>query len=396
MFPSALAPRFLALIGAGLVMAAAGYAGAAVVGVLRGRRPKRGLSPVPPPVPVTVLKPLCGGERRLYENLRTFCVQSHPSFQMLCGVRDPDDPAIEVVRRLQLEFPAVDLQLVIDSRVYGANLKVSNLINLVPHIRHSVLVIADSDIAVRPDYLERVTVPIADPSVGVVTCLYRGWALGGVWTRLGALFINDWFAPSVRVSTLFGSSRFSFGATLALRREVLEAAGGFSALNDVLADDFWLGEFTRRLELRTILSEVVVTSDVIDSSFPALWAHELRWMRTIRAAEPLGFAFTFITFTFPVLAIGCALGREPWIGLVAVAGAAARLALHLLQTERLTATDCLLVPLRDSLSLIEWAAAHFGSRVRWRDHILDAFADRPPPTAPAVRRAEPDPLVPRP
>jgi len=150
--------------------------------------------------------------------------------------------------------------------VHGANLKVSNLRNMEPYARHNWLVLADSDIRVSSDYLARVTMPLAGPSVGVVTCLYRGVARKGFWSHLGTLFIDDWFAPSVEVTHALGSTRFSFGSTIALRRAALNAAGGFEALSDVLADDFWLGEFTRRQGLHTVLSDVVVTTDVDDES----------------------------------------------------------------------------------------------------------------------------------
>jgi ceramide glucosyltransferase len=377
----------LTLFGFGLTAATAAYACAAALALGRaGRRdrvdPDLGPRQVDEPAelpPVTVLKPLCGAEIGLYENLRGFCLQDHPDFQLLCGVRDSADPAIAVVRRLQREFPRRDIELVIDPRVHGANLKVSNLINLLPRVRHEWVVLSDSDIAVEPDYLRQVSAPLSDPQVGVVTCLYRGIARGGIWSRLGAQFIDEWFAPSVRVSNLLGSTRFSFGATLAFRREALAAAGGFDALTDRLADDFWLGEFTRRAGLRTVLSPVVVGTDVTDSSLSRLWAHELRWLRTIRAAAPLGFAFSFITFTIPCLILGLVLGRSSGCELLGGVGLAARLRLHFGhrrgQPWRSAVFSALLIPFRDTLSLMGWAAAHAGSSVRWRDQVLDAFAD---------------------
>ena len=400
-------PHLSILIGTGLAAAGAGYVCFAVYAVLNGVRRasdtalqslRDAACASAGPRPVSVLKPLCGNEPGLYDNLRSFCAQSHPSFQLLFGVREPDDDAIAVVRRLQAEFPTVDIELVIDPQVHGANLKVSNLRNMLPHARYEWLVLADSDIGVSSDYLSRVTAPLADPGVGVVTCLYRGVPRSGLWSRFGALFIDDWFAPSVQVSHAFGSTRFSFGSTIALRRDSLLAAGGFEALNDILADDFWLGEFTRLQGLRTVLSNVVVTTDVTDSSLSALWAHELRWMRTIRAAEPAGFALTFVTFTFPVLALGLALARTELCLALAVTGATARLVLHYLQRqwklEPTPAYEVLLIPLRDSLLFAQWAASHTGSRVRWRNQILDATVERArplpiPPSASASQNPVP-------
>jgi ceramide glucosyltransferase len=127
---------------------------------------------------------------------------------------------------------------------------------MLPHARHDWLVLADSDISVAPDYLEQVTAPLARSGrLGIVTCLYRGIARQGIWAKMGRLFIDDWFAPSVRLAHAFGSTRFAFGSTIALRRDTLQAIGGFEALRDTLADDFWLGELSRQRGLRTVLSD---------------------------------------------------------------------------------------------------------------------------------------------
>ncbi|QBQ97275.1 bacteriohopanetetrol glucosamine biosynthesis glycosyltransferase HpnI [Paraburkholderia pallida] len=338
------------------------------------------------PLPVSVLKPLCGAEPRLYENLATFCEQQHPRYQLIFGVSSSKDPAIAVVRRLQAAYPGHDIALVIDSRVYGSNLKVSNLINMAAHARHDVLIVADSDIAVEPDYLEIVTAPLADPQVGVVTCLYSARSVGGFWPRVGALFINEWFAPSVRVAHSTGSRAFGFGATLALSRSTLERIGGFESLKDCLADDYQLARFARDHGLATVLAPVVVATDVIEPTFRTLWLRETRWLRTIRSVNPAGFASLFITFTSPWLVLGA---LAYWLmsagAFAAAAGAGTRLALAVLGTSTVGGIiarlvlhargssslrefwrDLPLVPLRDTLSLLQWLAAAFGSHVIWR------------------------------
>src|SRR5207253_2478384 len=116
------------------------------------------------------------------------------------GVRDPQDPAIAVAERVMRDLPGRDLALVVDDRVIGTNLKVSNLANMYGAAKHDLLVIADSDMRVDQSYLGSVVGPLRDPAVGVVTCLYAGRATGGLWAVLGAMFINDWFLPSVLVA----------------------------------------------------------------------------------------------------------------------------------------------------------------------------------------------------
>lgn len=339
------------------------------------------------PVSVSVLKPLCGAEPRLYENLATFCEQNHPRFQLLFGVSSPHDPAIKVVRKLQAAYAKLDIDLVIDGRVHGSNLKVSNLINLAGHARYDTLVVADSDIAVERDYLRIVTAPLDDSRVGVVTCLYRAHGINGVWSRLGALFINAWFAPSVRIAHAAGSRAFGFGATLALRRSTLEQIGGFEAIRDCLADDYMLAHHARDHGLQTVLAPILVTTDVVEGTPGELWLRETRWLRTIRSVNPPGSASLFITFTSLWLLLGVLIGLCPGVlstatGAVLVphpatfavldistaAGFIARFVLHARSTAgwKGFCRDLPLIPLRDGLLLLQWIAAMFGSHVVWR------------------------------
>jgi ceramide glucosyltransferase len=151
-------------------------------------------------LPASILKPLCGEDPDLYENLASFCRQDYPAFQLVFGVQDPADPAIAVVRRLMAEFPGRDLALVVERGHDGGNLKVANLQNMLPAARHELIVIADSDMRVAPDYLAAVTAPLLDPATGLVTCLYRGVPAAGRWSRLGASHINHGFLPQALVA----------------------------------------------------------------------------------------------------------------------------------------------------------------------------------------------------
>lgn len=324
--------------------------------------------------PVTILKPLCGTEPLLYENLRTFCDQDYPEFQIIFGVRDKNDPAIGVARRLIDEFPALDLRLIIDDRIIGTNAKVSNLANMMSSVRHDTIVIADSDIYVGRDYLACLVGPLEDPAVGVVTCLYRARPHGLVSSYLQAMYVNEWFLPSVLVAKALGGSEFGFGSTLAVRAHVLKDIGGFHALADYLADDFMLGELARRQGLRTVLSPYLVETIAHEPGPAMLLAHELRWMRTIRTIQPWGYAGTWLTYAFPVSLCGAALVHSmPWsIGLPLLA-LALRIALHYVARQSLQlsyATNVWLVPVRDVLSFVVWLASFFSRRVTWRQQEL--------------------------
>ncbi len=351
--------------------AAAAYAimtAAATLWWRHGRSRTRDRYGSPAPAAVTVLKPLCGAEPRLYDCLRSFCEQAYPCYQVVFGVRDPEDPAVAIVRRLQREFPDRDLELVIDATEHGSSLKVSNLINMLRAARHDLLVIADSDVRVPRDHLRRVAAPLGDPGVGVVTCSYRGVPRGGPWSLLLAAFVNDWFMPSVYVAAALGSRAFDSGATIALRRGVLEAIGGFEAIADQLADDYRLGELTRAKGLATILSDVIVETDLHEANARDLIRHELRWLRTIRAVRPGGYASLFVTFSLPAAVLGAfiAAWSEAGIALVGIT-ALARLLLHFEVRRRGTAAlELWVVPVGDTLAFALWCWGFVSRRVHWR------------------------------
>ncbi len=344
---------------------------------------------------VSVLKPLYGHEPGLYDNLRSFCLQDHPHYQLVFGLHSANDAALVTVERLRAEFPQQDIAVVIDARVHGLNLKVSNLINLLPQARHDWLLLADSDIHAPPDLLRRITAPLADPTVGVVSCLYRGTALGGLWSRLGAQFIDDWFAPSVTLARRFGYTDYSFGASIALRRDTLSTIGGFAALSQHVADDYWLGELTRRQGLRTMLSECSVQTDVVETRLADLAARELRWLRSIRSIAPLGYLSMFISFATPMAVAGWFMAGETLLAsLLASAALGLRLVLHSVQSRVSERTskpldflkNFALVPVRDCLSLLLWTIALAGRVVRWRGRQMKiARRVRRPARTPALQ-----------
>jgi ceramide glucosyltransferase len=323
--------------------------------------------------PVSVLKPLCGEDPELYENLLSFCRQDHSAFQVVFGVQDPHDPAISVASRVTAALPTADLALVIEGGRRGGNLKVANLQNMLPAARHPVIVIADSDMRVRPDYLAAVTAPLADPATGLVTCLYRGVAVDGLWSRLAAQHINHGFLPQAVVAALLGKRYGCFGATIALRRETLDAVGGLGAIADALADDYALGAAVRRLGLKVVLSPYIVDNIIAEPSLGALFRHELRWARTIRLIAPAGFIGSVVTQPMILALAALAMDVTPSAGGALLAAALLCRALMVRMVDRalrLPSTPLWLVPGRDLLSFAVFAASFFTRRVAWRDRTF--------------------------
>src|SRR6202167_5916916 len=122
--------------------------------------------------PISILKPLKGTDPEMYESFRSHCLQDYPQYELIFGVSDPNDLAIASVKALQREFPVRRIQLLVSPKILGANVKVSNLAQMLTEARYDYLIVNDSDIRVETDYLRRVTEPLADSQVGMATCLY--------------------------------------------------------------------------------------------------------------------------------------------------------------------------------------------------------------------------------
>jgi ceramide glucosyltransferase len=378
-----IAHYLIATLGVACLIAACGYELMALLAVmvwkLRGSKPigSPGTSP-----PVTLLKPLCGAEEGLYGNLRSFFKQEYAQYQIVFGVRDAADPAIAVVERLVREFPHVPTKLVINAQQHGSNRKVSNLINMLPYARHEVLAIVDSDAHVDETYLSRITAALGHEGVGLVTCTYRSVPADGLWSRLGAMYINDWYIPSVLLAWLFGHRGFASGQTLCLQRRTLESIGGLAPIANHLADDYELGERVRKAGLRVVLSDYVTRTEHYEPTLNHLLGHEIRWMRTIRALQPHGFRFLFVSFSLPLAFLGTSLLLSvPSLGALGVTlfglTLLARLILYAVARwgdERLDLSDLWLVPTRDVLLLWVWWRALRTSRVTWRGHEFSVDA----------------------
>lgn len=320
---------------------------------------------------VSILKPLRGEDPALAENLRSFLRQDYPALQLVCGVADPADPAAVVVRQLIDEMPAADIVLVVDATERGANLKVANLRNMLPAAKHDLLVLADSDMRVSPDYLAAITAPlVADSAVGLVTCLYRARSAGGLWSDLASLHINHGFLPQALVGEALGQGAGCFGATMAIGRATLVEAGGFDSLADMLADDHALGRAVRRLGKRVALSPYLVDDILAEGSFRALFNHELRWARTIRLVAAAGYTGSVVTYPVPLAVLALCLAAAPQ-------AAGAMLVLTLIvraitgrridRALRLKAAPLWLLPVRDLLSFGVFIASFLGRSVAWRD-----------------------------
>ncbi len=358
---------------------------------------------------MTILKPMHGDEPLLEEALISVCRQVYPAWQLVFGVQDPNDTALPVLRRLQARFPDCDIAVVVDPTVHGPNRKVANLINMLPAAKHDVLVIADSDLHVAPDYLLRLAKALVQPGTGLVTTLYTGRSLpptpsrkgrggaavatptspaGGGWgegmsqlpTVFGAIQINQYFLPGALLARGMGR-RDCLGATMALRRDTLERVGGLRALVDHLADDNVLGRLVQELGLTVALADTIPATTVPEATFSALWRHELRWARTIRALVPAAFAASVLQYPLAWAALAVMLARGAVWAVVWFAIAWLIRALVARGIDRSLAlanrTPVWLLPLRELMSVAVMIASYAGREVDWRGHTMQAEGYHP-------------------
>ena len=323
--------------------------------------------------PVSILKPLKGSDPNIYESFRSHCLQDYPEYEIIFGVSDPDDPAVASVLQLKREFPERSIRLVVSPNKLGANVKVSNLEQMLPSARYPHLIVNDSDIRVEPDYLRRVMSPLTDERVGMVTCLYRGLPASTLGSHLESLGISTDFCAGVLVARqLEGGLRFGLGSTLAFRRVDLERIGGFKSIVDFLADDYELGRRIAGLGLQVVLSDVVVETHLLAYDLRGFLSHQLRWARGVRDSRAGGYIGLVSTYglmwgLFALIAAGAAL----WSWAVLGATALLRLAVALvvgsavLDDGRLLASLWLL-PVRDLVAVAVWIASFAGHTVTWR------------------------------
>jgi ceramide glucosyltransferase len=323
--------------------------------------------------PVSILKPLKGTDPEIYESFRSHCRQDYPEYEIIFGVSDPNDAAIESVKALQREFPDRRIRLVMSPTILGANVKVSNLAQMMTEARYDHIIVNDSDIRVEPDYLQRVIAPLSDSQTGMVTCLYRGVAAATLGSRLEALGISTDFCAGVLVARqLEGGIHFGLGSTLVFRRAELERIGGFASIVNHLADDYELGKRIADLGLAVKLSDVVVETYLPAYDVLGFFAHQLRWARGVRDARSggyFGLAFTF-GILWALLAVA-ASGGALWSWGTLASTVFLRFAVALavgskVLRDRQVLRYVWMIPLRDLVAVVVWIVSLGGHTVTWR------------------------------
>jgi ceramide glucosyltransferase len=340
--------------------------------------------------PVSILKPLRGTDPEMYEAFRSHCLQDYPEFELIFGVSDPQDPAIDLVNRLKQEFPERSICLIYCTQILGANVKVSNLVQMLPGARYEHLLVNDSDIRVKPDYLRRIFHPFASGAdtlvksgasatgkpVGMVTALYRGLETGTIGSKLEAIGIATDFMGGVLSARQLEGIHFGLGSTLAFTKAGLSSIGGFEPLLDYLADDFELGRRLSAKGYEVVLSDAIVDTFIHDYDFKDYWAHQQRWARTVRDARKWGYIGVGVTFGVPwaMVAVIFAGGAAWSWAVLAVTTLARYVMAHTIAGRVLRYRDwpahAWLIPIRDVLASVIWFTSFAGHKIIWRGNVF--------------------------
>jgi ceramide glucosyltransferase len=325
--------------------------------------------------PVSLLKPLDGAEPNLEAHLESFFDQDYQHFEILFAARSAKDPGIEAARRVAARYPHIQTRFFSTGEDTYINAKVSSLALMHSAARHDVFIISDSDVRVAPNYIREVVAPFADEKVGAVTCLYRGVAERGLWSKLEAAGMSVEMTAGVLTANLLEGMKFALGPTMAVRRSSVQTMGGFGVLGPYCSDDFLLGARVTERGETVVLSHHVIDHIILNLSLAASLRHQTRWMKSTRFSRPLGHLGTALTFSVPfgllagvaalamnrpILALALlaysVVNRMILAGLVGSLGVQER---HLLRT-------ILLYPVRDLIGFSCWAASYFGSTILWR------------------------------
>ena len=347
-----------------------------IVGTLRFVRRRRKFCQTSPHLaPVSLLKAVHGVEPNLEENLESFFRQDYPDFELIFCARELNDPALQVAKRLASKFPHVKTRILTSGLPPWTNAKLYSLEKMWRAAAHDLLVISDSDVRVGPDYLREIIKPFSDPKVGMTTCIYRGLPAGGFWTDLEATGFSVEMTAGVVAADLLEGMKFALGPTMVVRRECVEALGGFGFMADYCADDYILGSRVSESGMKVVLSHYVINHMVFHHSFSASMRHQVRWMRSTRFSRPKGHLGTVLTYAMPFgvigfiaglagghLVLGSTLLAAAFLNRVILSIAAG----YTVAQDVRAASRCWVYPLRDLLGAILWVGSYLSAKIDWR------------------------------
>ncbi len=318
---------------------------------------------------ISLLKPVCGLEKNLYENLITACEQDYPDYEIIYSVQSRDDTALEILKKIRIKYPQKRIQIVIDENAVGPNGRLANIYNGSQRAKGEVLVFSDSDMVLKPDYLKTIVAPLADEKVGVSCTLYKARNPVSIIEALELLSFNVDFVPSMIFAIVTKVSIACPGATQAIRRKVLEKIGGLEPLGHYLVEDYELGRRVVEKGHQIHFVPYVADTEVDLKTFRDWWRHQVYWDQNTRAANPSGFFFTILIRGIPFAFLYALLGGlYGWIILLGTIGMRVGTALSgsFFLKDKDGMKSSWMLPIRDLLGIFVWLASFIKRKTYWR------------------------------
>src|SRR5271155_282060 len=249
--------------------------------------------------PVSNLKPIRGLDPEAYENFASFCQQDYPDYELIFCVGDEDDPSVPILQKLARDFPERRIRVLVGSGGRGSNDKVVKLARLVGEAQHEVVVISDSDVRVRPDYLRTVVAPLADPKVGAVTCFYAPIEDKTFTDSLQTVGMFSDFYAGILVARQLDGVKFALGPTIATTRARLAGFGGYESIANRPADDLLVGRLIAEQGYEVELLPYTIQTVADYQSLRELVHKRLRWVVVMRHMRPWGHLGLLLTQGLP-------------------------------------------------------------------------------------------------
>ncbi len=329
--------------------------------------------------PISVLKPLCGHDDGLEENLRSFMTQDYPEYEVLFGVHRADDPAVAVAEKIISEFSGrISARLVITGESPIPNAKAFSLNRMVREANYDVLVMSDSDVRVTPTLLSHLAQEFQDDHIGLISCPYRAVPGKSLWSRLEAIGMNTELLGGVMVARMIEGMRFALGCTVAVRRSVLEDMGGFGYLQEFLAEDFVIGQRAAELGHGVLFSSYVIEHRIGSQNMMPNLGHRMRWARSTRRSRPLGYWGQIFTYPLPLALLLCAANPAAWPVLfltMILRGAAALATARDIVHDPVTQKQWWLLPVQDVIGFFVWISGFVGDKIVWRNRKCTVLRD---------------------